>query len=161
MKEINDFWVWLVMYGIATDEELQLVTDINGYKMETLNDVLYARTGYRSRWQYLGIDEDEEEEVSGIGKVDNEWGAGEMEVMVMNTQKLYFPYKAKVYALIAEGKSYEKQISEISNCLYRSIKKGDIQLNRGMGGNKVARDMAARAIVDHFSEDWVYDLSNS
>lgn len=160
MESINDFWIWLVSEGIATEEELSLITDINGYKMETLNDVLFARTGYRSMEQYLGYD-NEEEEISGIGAVDNEWGAGEMEIMVMNTQKLYFPYKAKVYALIADGKSLEKQIAEISSYLDRSIKKGDIQLNRGMGRNKVARDIAAREIVNHFNEDWMFDLSNS
>ena len=40
------------MYGIATENELQLITDINGYDLETLEDVLYARTGYRSWDQY-------------------------------------------------------------------------------------------------------------
>ena len=42
----------LVMYEIATESELQLITDINGYNLETLEDVLYARTGYRSRDQF-------------------------------------------------------------------------------------------------------------
>lgn len=50
MKEkIDQMWEWLVDEGIATEEELQLVTDINGYSIETLNDVLYARTGYRDQ----------------------------------------------------------------------------------------------------------------
>lgn len=57
MKEkIDQMWEWLVDEGIATEEELQLVTDINGYSIETLNDVLYARTGYREEEQL----EDEE-----------------------------------------------------------------------------------------------------
>jgi len=52
MKEkIDQMWEWLVDEGIATEEELQLVTDINGYSIETLNDVLYARTGYREEEQ--------------------------------------------------------------------------------------------------------------
>lgn len=42
----------LVMYEIATESELQLITDINGYNLETLEDVLYARTGYRSWDQF-------------------------------------------------------------------------------------------------------------
>jgi len=51
MGEINKMWDWLVELGIATDDELLLVTSINGLKMETLYDVLYVRTGYRSREQ--------------------------------------------------------------------------------------------------------------
>ena len=41
-------WDYIIDNGIATQDELQLVTDINGYSVDTLNDVLYARTGYRS-----------------------------------------------------------------------------------------------------------------
>ena len=52
MEKIYEMWEWLVEMGIATDEELRLVTDICGYNMQTLNDVLYARTGYRDREQY-------------------------------------------------------------------------------------------------------------
>lgn len=39
---------YLIENGIATEEEITLVTKINGYSQETLNDILYARTGYRS-----------------------------------------------------------------------------------------------------------------
>jgi len=42
-------------YGIS-DETLQIVTSINGYNFDTLEDVLYATTGYRS------FDQLEEEE---------------------------------------------------------------------------------------------------
>lgn len=38
---------FLIDNGIATEAEIQLVTDINGYSEETMNDILYARTGYR------------------------------------------------------------------------------------------------------------------
>ena len=48
-------WDAILEHGIATEEELQLVTNINGYSVETLNDVLYARTGYHD------IDQLEEE----------------------------------------------------------------------------------------------------
>ena len=44
----EQLWDRLIEYGIATDAELQLVTSINGYNVDTLNDVLYARTGERS-----------------------------------------------------------------------------------------------------------------
>ena len=52
MEEINAMWEWLEEMEIATYEELKLITGINGYSMETLNDVLYYRTGYRDREQY-------------------------------------------------------------------------------------------------------------
>ena len=46
--KVNEYWDYLIESGIATEEELQLVTSINGYNAETLDSVLYARTGYRS-----------------------------------------------------------------------------------------------------------------
>lgn len=47
-KTINEVWVLLIEYGVATQEELELVTCINGYNMDTINDVIYARTGYKN-----------------------------------------------------------------------------------------------------------------
>ena len=44
----SEMWDYLVESGIATENELCLVTDINGYNEETMLDVLYARTGYRN-----------------------------------------------------------------------------------------------------------------
>lgn len=38
---------FLIDNGIATESEISLVADINGYSEETMNDILYARTGYR------------------------------------------------------------------------------------------------------------------
>ena len=52
MTDINTLWTRLEVYGIATEEEIDLVTNINGYSEETLNDILYARTGYRDIEQY-------------------------------------------------------------------------------------------------------------
>ena len=49
----DEFFDFLVEYGIATEEEIRLVTAINGYNEETLNDILYARTGNRSVEQFL------------------------------------------------------------------------------------------------------------
>ena len=45
---LDYIWDELIDMGIATENELQLVTSINGYNEETLNDIIYARTGYRS-----------------------------------------------------------------------------------------------------------------
>ncbi len=61
---------------IATEEEITLVTCICGYKTETMLDIIYARTGYRSYEQcindgytgnsdlndYYGLNEKEDEE---------------------------------------------------------------------------------------------------
>ena len=49
----DEFFDFLVEYGIATEEEIRLVTSINGYNEETLNDILYVRTGNRSVEQFL------------------------------------------------------------------------------------------------------------
>ena len=54
-----DIWNAIVEHGIATEEELELVTAINGYHDDALNDVIYVRTGYRNIEQLL----DEEQEV--------------------------------------------------------------------------------------------------
>ena len=50
---IGEIWDAIIMYGIATEEELQLVKCINGYNEEVLNDVIYVRTGYRNINQFL------------------------------------------------------------------------------------------------------------
>ena len=44
--DIAKLWDLIVEYGVATEEELQLITSINGYSLEALVDVIYARTGY-------------------------------------------------------------------------------------------------------------------
>ena len=43
----------LIEAGVATEDELELVTRINGYSLDTLEAVLYARTGYRDLVDYL------------------------------------------------------------------------------------------------------------
>jgi len=53
-------WDYLIESGIATEAELQLVTDINGYNETALNDIIYARTGYRSLNQLEELDNDNE-----------------------------------------------------------------------------------------------------
>lgn len=55
---INEIWEYLIEQQIATEEELQLITDINGYNEQALNDVLYAKTGYRDIEQIKEEDED-------------------------------------------------------------------------------------------------------
>lgn len=47
-NDINTLWDYLVNHSVATQDELELITSINGYSIDTLNDVIYARTGYRN-----------------------------------------------------------------------------------------------------------------
>ena len=51
MKDLDAIWDFIVEYNIATKEELELVTCINGYNGETLNSVIYARTAYHDMEQ--------------------------------------------------------------------------------------------------------------
>ena len=53
-QELTNLWDYMIEQGIATDDELRLVTSIDGMNIDTLNDVLYVRTGYRDIEQYEG-----------------------------------------------------------------------------------------------------------
>ena len=53
---IEQIWDYLVETGVATKEELVLVTNINGYNEETLNNVIWARTAYRDLEQLQEYD---------------------------------------------------------------------------------------------------------
>ena len=50
----DELWDYLAETQTATEEELRLVTCINGHSLETLESVLFARTGYRSLEQIQG-----------------------------------------------------------------------------------------------------------
>ena len=47
----------LIDRELFTEEELQLITCINGFTVETLNDCLFARYGYRDLSQMLEEEE--------------------------------------------------------------------------------------------------------
>ena len=49
-EQMHDY---LVECGIATEDEVSLVTSINGYNEESMEDILYSRTGYRDFDQLL------------------------------------------------------------------------------------------------------------
>lgn len=53
MYNIEKVWDIIIALEIATEEELGLVTSINGYNEDTLSDIIYVRTGYRSIEQLL------------------------------------------------------------------------------------------------------------
>ena len=48
-----EIWDAIIEHGIATEEELELVTAINGYHDDALNNVIWVRTGYRKLEQLL------------------------------------------------------------------------------------------------------------
>lgn len=56
MDEVNRLYEELIDRGLFTEDELQLVTDLNGYNIDTLNDCLYCRYGYRSYDQMVEED---------------------------------------------------------------------------------------------------------
>ena len=65
MEAEQDFYDFLVEYGIATEDELDLVTNCYGFTIDTFERVLYYREGVETMEQYLGIeagDDDWEEE---------------------------------------------------------------------------------------------------
>ena len=53
----DEIYDYLIDYGIATEKEISLVCSINGTNEDSLNSILYSRTGYRDIEQ---IKEEEE-----------------------------------------------------------------------------------------------------
>lgn len=53
MELENAWYNFITENNIATDNEVNLVTDINGYSESTFLAIVYARTGYRSYEQLL------------------------------------------------------------------------------------------------------------
>lgn len=58
--DANDFYTledliysYYIDAELFTEAEMRLITDINGYNVETLNDVLFARYGYRDLKQMM------------------------------------------------------------------------------------------------------------
>ena len=52
-KKTEKTWDFLVENMVATEAELSLVTSINGYNIESLNSVIYARTTYHDLDQLI------------------------------------------------------------------------------------------------------------
>lgn len=52
MVNIEELYRYIIDNNIATEEELNLIIDIFGYNEEVLNNVLYAKTGYRDIEQH-------------------------------------------------------------------------------------------------------------
>lgn len=50
---LDEYYNYLIDCGIVSEETLDIITNINGYCEETLDDVLYCVSGYNSIEQYL------------------------------------------------------------------------------------------------------------
>jgi len=59
-KEMHELWDYLTDYEIATEDEIKLVTSINGTNLDTFESILYSRTGYRDLEQIKESEEDDE-----------------------------------------------------------------------------------------------------
>lgn len=52
-KTIEQIWDLLIDYNVATQDELDLVTSINDYSIDTLNSIIYARTAHQNIEQLM------------------------------------------------------------------------------------------------------------
>ena len=71
MGKIDKFnQVWDDVMTIATEEEMRLVCNINGTNIDSLEYIIYARTGYRSYEQWVEMEGCEEtesmDEIAGV-----------------------------------------------------------------------------------------------
>ena len=53
---LTETYEYLVNNGIATDDEIILVTNINGYSLKSLNAILRVRTGWNDLEQALEME---------------------------------------------------------------------------------------------------------
>ena len=51
--DVNYYYEWLIGNAYFTESELQLITNMLGYKIETLNLAVYCRYGYRTVQDFL------------------------------------------------------------------------------------------------------------
>ena len=50
--DTKEYYDLLLEYEIATEQEINLVVNINGWSTDTLDSIVYARTGYQDFEQY-------------------------------------------------------------------------------------------------------------
>lgn len=50
---LDEYYNYLLDTNIAEEQTLEVATSLNGYSINTLDDVLYCLTGYRDIEQYL------------------------------------------------------------------------------------------------------------
>lgn len=57
-NDFNTVYDYLTEHKYFTEMELNLVCSLNGMSLETLNDVIYIRYGYRNIEQLIDSEED-------------------------------------------------------------------------------------------------------
>ena len=57
-KDTEELYDYLMDYEIASEKEISLVCSINGTNLDSLESILYSRTGYRDLEQIKDIEED-------------------------------------------------------------------------------------------------------
>lgn len=71
--EEQEIYDYLLEMGIASEEELDIITGINGFSEETLNSVIYYKTAYQDIEQYLECEDKEKyEEFYGDNEEDED-----------------------------------------------------------------------------------------
>ena len=53
MSDVSKLYNDLIVGAYFTEDELDLVTNINGWSVETLNDCIYARYGFHNYEQLI------------------------------------------------------------------------------------------------------------
>ena len=56
---LEQYYNYLIDYELVSGETLDIITSINGYNEETLDDVLYCVSGYRDIKQYLEYEDED------------------------------------------------------------------------------------------------------
>ena len=59
-KDTEELYDYLMDYEIATEDEICLVCSINGTNLDSLESILYSRTGYRDLEQIRMLDDEED-----------------------------------------------------------------------------------------------------
>lgn len=54
--QLNNMYDTILELELATFEELELVTCINGFNEQAMNDIVYVRVGYHDLDQYLEME---------------------------------------------------------------------------------------------------------
>ena len=60
-EQLNHMYDTILELGIAIREELELVTRINGFNEQALNDIVYVREGYQTLDQFVEYLDDQDQ----------------------------------------------------------------------------------------------------
>lgn len=55
--DFENAYDYIIEMGITTQEAINLVCDINGSSLDTINDIIYATQGYNTLQQYLEFED--------------------------------------------------------------------------------------------------------